>query len=577
MIGATRSSGGPRERIGVVVGRIAAATLVTIVAASCAGSRDGAETTPATAAGATPPAAKLFPDLGRFHRAATTSSPEAQKYFDQGLLFCYGFNHEEAIRSFQKAAELDPGFAMAWWGAALAAGPNINNPAMDEAASRAAADAVARAQKLASNATPVERDLIDALSKRYVWPPPKERRQLDEAYAAAMREVWARHRDDADVGALFAESMMDLRPWDLFTPDGKAQPGTDEILSTLVVVLALVPDHPGGLHYTVHGWEMSTTPEKALPAADKLRDRVPGAGHLVHMPSHIDMRVGHYPEAILANERAIEQDLRYCDYAGRMNFYSIYRAHNYHMLAWAASFDGQSAKALKAARDLVHEMPQELVAAYPDFVEAYLTVPYHVLIRFGRWDEILAEPEPAKELKSTRTFWHYARAMACSSLGRLDDAAKERAEFDRAAAEVPASAVLSLTPVSALCEVARALMDGELAYRRRDYDRAFELLRTAVARDVALRYDEPWGWMQPPAHALGALLLEQGRIDEAEAVYHADLNRRANDGWSLHGLAECARRRGDAAAAARAQQLFDEAWKRADVKLRASCYCATGQ
>ncbi len=523
------------------------------------------------------PPAKLFADLGSFHRAITTSSAEAQRYFDQGLLFCYGFNHEEAIRSFGKAAELDPGCAMAYWGMAFAAGPNINNPTMDEAATKAAFDAVSRARMFESSATPLERELIGALSKRYVWPPPKERKQLDEAYAAAVREVWKRHRDDADVGALFAESLMDLRPWDLWTPEGKAQPGTEEIVATLAAVLELVGDHPGGLHYTVHAWEMSPTPEKALPAADRLRARAPGAGHLVHMPSHIDMRVGHYADAVAANEHAIVADLRYVQHAGRLNFFSIYRAHNYHMLSWAAMFEGKSAESIAAARDLVRELPPELVALYPDFVEAYRTIPYHALVRFGRWEEILAEPEPPADHHSTTTFWRYARTMALSALGRVDEAAVERAEFEKAAALVPPRATLSLNPVAALSDLARALMDGELEYRRGRFDRAFALLREAVKRDDGLRYDEPHGWMQPVRHALGALLLEQGRVEEAEAVYRESLKRQRNDGWALHGLAECLERRGLASEADEMRGAFEKAWARADVSLPGSCFCRTGR
>jgi tetratricopeptide (TPR) repeat protein len=522
------------------------------------------------------PAAKLLDGVaGTFHRAVGTKSEEAQRFFDQGLTFVYGFNHEEAIRSFQKAAELDPQCAMAYWGMALAAGPNINNPAMDEAASKAAFEAVGMAVHLAPRAMPVNRDLILALSKRYAWPPAKDRSALDRAYADAMHDAWRAHPDDPDVGALFAESMMDLRPWDLFKPDGTPQPGTEEITTTLAAVLALSPDHPGGLHYTIHAWEMSATPEKALPAADRLRARVPGAGHLVHMPSHIDMRIGHYPEAVAANERAIRADLAWVEHAGRENFYSIYRAHNYHMLEWASMFDGQSAKAIAAARELVREMPDALVAQFPDYVEAFLSVPYHALVRFGRWDEILAQPEPPKERPATRTFRHYARATALATLGRLDEAARERAEFDAAAATVPATAVLSMTPVSALAELARALMDGELAYRRGDFDRAFERLRTAVKLDDGLRYDEPHGWMLPARHALGALLLEQGRVEEAESVYREDLKRHAENGWSLHGLAECLRRRGANDEAALVEARFAQAWSRADVKLPGSCFCRT--
>ncbi|MGB3968158.1 MAG: hypothetical protein WBO45_15585 [Planctomycetota bacterium] len=520
--------------------------------------------------------ATLFADLAGYHRAVTTSSAEAQRFFDQGLVLCFGFNHEEAIRCFDHAIELDPQCAMAQWGKAFAIGPNYNNPAMDEAAAKVAVAAASAAQRLAATASPVERALIGAITSRYASPPPADRKQLDRAYADAMREVWRAHPDDADVGTLFAEAMMNLRPWDLWTPDGMAQPGTEEILQALAAVLARVPDHPGALHYTIHAWEMSPTPERGLPAADRLRDRIPGAGHLVHMPSHIDMRVGDYAAAVTANERAIAADLRYVAHAGRMNFYSIYRAHNYHMLAWASMFDGQSKKALAAARELVTELPAELVAQYADFVEAYLAVPYHVLVRFGRWQQILDEPQPRAELRATTAFWHYARGMALSALGRIDEATRERAAFAEAAKLVPATAVLSLTPVADLCALAGTLLDGELEYRRGNIERAFDLLREAVTKDDGLRYDEPWGWMQPVRHALGALLLEQALVTEAEAVYRDDLARHPHDGWALHGLAECLRRSGRGEEAAKFEAEFKAAWTRADVQLAGSCFCRTG-
>ena len=550
------------------------------VAAACRGGGTqesaGASRSSRPDAAPAPPAAKLFADLGRFHRPVTTSNAQAQQFFDQGLLFCFAFNHEEAIRSFRKAAELDPKCAMAWWGAALAAGPHINNPTMDEAATKAAAEAVAKARMLEAGASAVESDLIEALSKRYVLPPPADRAALDRAYADAMREVWRKHGSDADVGALFAESLLDVRPWDQWTKDGQPQPGTEEITATLAKVLELVPDHVGGLHYSIHAWEASKTPERALPAADKLRNRVPGAGHVVHMPAHIDMRVGHYAEAISANERAIAADLKYVEYAGRMNFYSIYRAHNYHFLAWAATFDGQSEKALAAARALVREMPAEFVAQMPDFIEAFLATPYHVLVRFGRWKEILAEPEPPAGQPSTAAFRHYARAMAFSSLRQVDDAGKELEAFRAAAAKVPPTATLANNPVSTLVAIALPLAEGEIEYRRGHRDMAFDLLREAVKRDDALKYDEPWGWMQPARHALGALLLEQGQVEEAEAVYREDLKRHPANGWSLHGLAECLERRGKTAEAQTARAEFAKAWQRADVKLTGSCFCRVG-
>ncbi len=532
--------------------------------------------TPRTAPAAATPSGALLDDAGEYHRAITTRSRDTQRLFDQGLLLCYGFDHEEATRLFQRAAELDPSCAIAHWGSALAAGPNINNPAMDEARSRAAFGSLAQARALAANASPIERALIEALSQRYAWPPPADRRALDAAYAAAMRDVARAHPTDDDVQTLFAESLMDLRPWDLWTKEGQPQPETPEIVATLEAVLARTPDHPGATHYLIHSLEASPHPERALPAADRLRHRVPGASHLVHMPAHIDIRVGHYQEAIEANRRATRVDQQRVARVGRGGFYAMYRAHHYHFLMWAAMFDGQSEVALRAARDVVRELPLEVVRGMPEFVEGFHSSPYHVLVRFGRWEEVLAEPEPAADLHGTTAARHYARALALSALGRIDEAERERGALEAACARVPETYLMGNNAMRTILDVARPMVEGELEYRRGNHERAFALLREAVARDDALRYDEPWGWVQPARHALGALLLEQGRVADAEAVYRTDLELHPHNGWSLHGLAECLRRRGEGGEAAEVEARFRAAWQRADVALRASCFCRRG-
>ncbi len=522
------------------------------------------------------PEAPLFADLGgNVHRKVTTRSATAQRYFDQGLTFVWGFNHEEAIRSFQEVARQDPRCAMAYWGMALAAGPNINNPAMDDSTSKAAFEAVEEAERRSGRATPVEKDLIAALTRRYVYPPPADRKSLDQAYADAMREVWRKYSQDSDVGALFAEALMDLRPWDLWSPEGEPRPETPEVLATIEAVLALAPDHPGGNHYYVHACEASPDPGKALPAADKLRNMVPGAGHLVHMPSHIDIRLGHYDEAIAANERGIAADLAYVNQVGRGGFYTLYRAHNYHFLAYAAMFDGRRELALQAARDMINEVPLELVRSLPNFLDAYLATPYHVMVRFGLWEGLLKEPAPPADLKATTAFWHGTRTVALAALGRVDEATAARAAFEVACAEVPAEYLLGNNPVRSVLDVARPFVEGELEYRKGNVDRAFELLRESVKRDEALRYDEPWGWMEPVSHALGALLLEQGRVAEATAVYRRDLELHPGNGWALHGLAECLRRSGEAAEAAAVEARYKEAWSEADIAIKASCFCRT--
>ncbi len=521
------------------------------------------------------PPVPLFDNLGHFHREISTRSDQAQRFFDQGLTLYFGFNHEEAIRAFEQASLLDPDCAMAPWGKALALGPNINNPAMDEAASLAAYEAIQRAVELTGNAATVERDLIEALAVRYALPPPEDRAALDAAYADAMRDVWRAHPQDADVGALFAESMMDLRPWDLWTADGQAQPGTEEITATLETVLALAPDHPGANHFFIHTVEASPEPGRGKAAADRLRGLIPGAGHLVHMPSHIDIRTGDYQAAVLANQRAIAADLAYVERVGRHGFYSLYRAHNYHFLAYAAMFEARREVAIDAAREMTQEVPIELVREMPEFLDGFLVAPIHVMVRFGLWQELLDEPAPAKDLPVSTAMWHYGRTVALSSLGRVDEAEREFAALEQAIAEVPESYFIGNNTAQVVLDVARPMAEGELEYRRGNFDRAFELLREAVRRDDGLRYDEPRGWMQPVRHSLGALLLEQGRVEEAESVYREDLRINPNNGWALLGLAECLHRSGRHEEAEATDALVRTAWARADINPRVSCFCRT--
>lgn len=529
---------------------------------------------PAALAGvAEKPPVPLREDLAVYHRAVSTKSEEAQKYFDQGLILHFGFNHDAAIASFARAAELDPTLAMAWWGQSISAGPNINNPHMDDGMAKNAYDAARHALTLVAHASPVERALIVAVSKRYAWPQPEDRRALDVAYCDAMREVWHQYPDDADVGALFADAAMNLIPWDLWSPQGEPRAETPEIVSTLETVIAMAPTHPMANHLYIHAMEASPTPEKALASANLLRNRVPGAGHLVHMPSHIDIRLGHYSDAMLANQKAIEVDR---SWAAQGGFYTLYRAHNFHFLAYAAMFDGQREIAVRAAREMIEQIPLETVRAFPDFLDGFMAVPTHVLVRFGLWEDILKEPAPPADLQVTIAFWRYGRTVAYAALGRVDEAAQELAAFKAAAAAVPESRLIGNNPARTVIDVGLPMAEGELEYRRGNYDRAFELLRTSVARDVALKYDEPWGWMMPVAHSLGALLAEQGRYEEAEAVYRADLKIHPDNGWALLGLAECLQNTGRGDEAKQVDARFKSAWSRADIAIQASCYCRKG-
>ena len=512
-------------------------------------------------------------DLGGHHFAITTDSADAQAWFDRGLAFCYGFHHAEAQRCFAAAAAADPDCAMAQWGLAYAHGPHINNMAMSPESAQEAHAAAARAAALAHRGSPVERALIDAIVVRYEWPAPDDRKRLDEAYAAAMRRAHAAYGSHPDVAVLFAEALMDLRPWDLWREDGSPHPETEEVLAVLERVLASHPRHPQANHLYIHAVEASPDPARAVPCGEVLRDLAPAIGHLTHMPAHAFLRVGRYEDAAEANRRGIAADLRTVARTGRTGFYELYRAHNYHFLAYAAMFTGAGDEALAAAREMLQELPMDVVQQMPEFLEAFLAVPYHVLVRFGRWDEMLAEPRPEPWQKSRLAFWHYGRGVALAALGQVDAARAERDAYRTAVAAVPEAWMLGNNPLPTVLAIGDAFLDGEVEFRAGRHEHAFAQLRRAVELDDALRYDEPWGWMMPVRHGLGALLLEAGRVEEAEAVYRRDLERHPENGWALQGLAECLERRGDADGAALAAARFAAAWQHASAPIEASCFC----
>jgi tetratricopeptide (TPR) repeat protein len=521
---------------------------------------------------ASPP---LFEGLGVHSRRVTTASPEAQRYFDQGLAFMYAFNHDEAIRAFRRAGELDPTCAMAFWGVAIANGPHINNPVVPEDRAKAAWAALRQAQALATGASPVERALIDALASRYALPQPEDRKPLEQAYADAMRRVFTAYPKDADVGALFAESLADLRPWDLWTPDGQPQPGTDELLATLQSVIALDPRHPLANHLTIHALEASPHPEKADRAADTLRDLQPGLGHLVHMPSHIDVRRGRWPEAIAANAKAIEADRLYTARAPEQGFYRLYLAHNHHMLTYAAMMTGQSALALRTIREMVDDIPLEFFKANA-FADGFLAMPLEVMMRFGRWDEVLAEPPFPDYVPISRSLQHYARAVAFAAKDDLKSAVAEQAAFLEARTRVPKEATFGNNTGADVLDVAESFMRGEILFRSGKIDEGLASLREAAAREDKLRYDEPPDWIQPVRTALGAALLQAGRTAEAEAVFREDLARLPGNGWGLYGLMRSLQIQRKAAEARSVEEQFDATWKQADVKIKSACLCLPG-
>lgn len=517
--------------------------------------------------------ARRFPGMGRHHRPITTVSQSAQQFFDQGLVFAFAFNHDEAIRSFEEAARLDTNCAMAAWGIALASGPHINNPVMSPEQSAQAWSALQRARRLAAGASPVEQALIEALASRYADPAPQDRRALDEAYAGAMRELWRRFPNDADIGSLFAEAMMDLRPWDLWTQGGAPQPGTDEILATLDRVRAMAPDHPLANHLYIHTVEASPNPGRGVDAADRLRASVPGAGHLVHMPAHIYCRVGRWADAAAANERAIVADRNYRARSTRQGFYNVYMAHNHHFLAWASQMEGRSAVAVRAAREMLAVLPADFVREAAYFADGFMFIESETLMRFGRWEEILALPEPPDYLPVTRAMWHFARGTAFGAMEMLPDADREQAALREASARVTDDMIVGNNPARRVLAIAEHQLNGELLNRKGRLDEAVSELTVAVGLEDSLRYDEAPDWLLPVRHALGAVLVRAGRWSEAEAVYRADLAKNVENGWSLWGLARALREQGKTTEAAEVDRRFRRAWKRADVSLASTCYC----
>ncbi|HZN32882.1 MAG TPA: tetratricopeptide repeat protein [Pirellulaceae bacterium] len=519
----------------------------------------------------------LFDGLGDFGRKITTTSPQAQRYFNQGLCWLYAFNHDEAIRSFHHATTLDPQAAMPWWGIAVASGPHINNPVVSTEKAKSAWTALAKAKERSAGASKIERALIEALASRYADPQPDDRKPLDEAYATAMRKVWQANPTDADVGALFAESLMDLRPWDQWQPAGKPQPGTEEVVNTLQAVLTQTPNHPLALHLYIHAVEASPHPELAAAPADRLRNLQPGLGHLVHMPSHIDVRLGHWAAAIEANRKAIEADGKYREQVPQQYFYRVYIAHNHHMLAFAAMMRGQSRLAIDEIDAMVKGIPPQWLKDNATAADGFASMPLEVLVRFGRWDEVLAAPEPPEHLPLSRALRHVSRGIAFAAKGQSDTARAEQQAFLAARKLVPGNVTFGNNKAAELMNVAEKLLAGEILWRDGKNDAAFSALREAIKLEDQLRYSEPPDWIHPVRHALGATLLAAGRAAEAEAVYREDLAKLPSNGWSLYGLAECLKQQGKLAESRELEARFREVWKDADIRITSSCYCQPGK
>ncbi|MEM7533774.1 MAG: hypothetical protein AAF639_16435 [Chloroflexota bacterium] len=544
-------------------------------------------------------------DLGAHTRRITTNSPDAQRWFDQGLNWCYGFNFEEAVHCFEKAADADPHCPMSRWGIAYAMGPNYNQSwekigwdrvQRDAARCHAATE---RALAMLDKASPVEQALIQTLPHRYQAEQLENEEQVpvwSDAYADAMRSVYAAYPDDLDVSSLCAEALICRTPWQLWDV-AKAQPAenADTLEALAIMEQALqrietegLAPHPGLLHLHIHTLEMSPYPERALRSADTLRELVPESGHLWHMPSHIDILCGHYYNAVVANSHAIKRDQKYVDYAGAGNIYTMYRTHNYHFKLYAAMFLGQFKTAIQTADELIAALPEEVLRIetppLADILECLLSMRQHVLIRFGQWETILAEPFPHDTdfYCHTTAILHYAKGVAHSALGHVAEAEAEKVRFEAARERVPETRFHFNNSCEAVLAVAAEMLNGELEYRKGNYDAAFAHLRQSVYLDDTLAYAEPWGWMQPTRHALGALLLEQGHVEEALAVYRADLglddtlnrsSQHPENVWSLHGYVECLLRLDRYAEVAAIQPRLDLALARADVPIRASCFC----
>jgi len=509
----------------------------------------------------------IFDGLGSLHHPVTTktNSTLAQKFFDQGLTFVYAFNHDEAAGSFKEAAQLDPGMAMAYWGIALSLGPNINLPE-DTERGKAAYSAIVKAQSLQANASPAEREYIDALARRYA-PNGKMNDALQLAYANAMREVARQNPDDPDAGALFAESMMDLHPWALWTLDGKPANGTPEIVATLEGVLAKYPNHIGANHYYIHAVEASPDPGRALPSAQRLPQLVPAAGHLVHMPSHIYFRTGDYDASATANAAAIKVDKVYLRERSPTGVYPMmYVPHNIQFLWASYMMEGNSRGAFKASRELDDAVPLDIVRQMP-MAEVMTPTRYFTEARFARWDAILKEHQPPADLTFTSAVWHYARGLAFAAKNRPDDAMNEKKKLDEIAAATPPDRIVGFNSASRLLAMASATLAGEIDSAQGNLDDAAKQLKDAVAIQDSLNYEEPPPWYYPIRETLGMELLWGRKTADAEQIFRDDLKQNPENGWSLNGLAICLRARQASDEAARVDARLKKAWAHADVKL----------
>ena len=520
--------------------------------------------------------APLFDNMGSFAMPITTADADAQKYFNQGMVLAFAFNHAESIRSFKAAQTLDPNCAMCFWGEALATGPNINVTSkgkviMSAQARQNAFSAHQKAVALSGGVSKREQDYIKALSARYNGNVDSPRIPLDLAWADAMGDLAAQYPKDMNAASIYAEALMNTMPWNYWSDDGIAKPETSAVIASLEKVMATEPNHPLALHLYIHALEASSDPSRAEVAADRLLNLVPGAGHLVHMPSHIFFRIGRYNDAAQANLRAAEVDEAYIAACNAQGFYpALYYPHNIHFLWSASTMQGQSALSIESARRVVENVRVEQVKAFPT-IEFFRTVPLLSLVRFAKWDDILTEPQPNEEFMFARSVWHYARGVAFAAKGQPEDAKAELAMLEPLKDDV---SVLFLDsrdyPGSALVGIAIHLLEGEIAYRGSEFDQAVSHFEQAVAAQDLLPYTEPPFWYYPTRQSLGAALAASGKHAEAEAVFRKDLKQYPHNGWSMFGLAQSLTAQGKIEEAAKAKMHFETIWQFADVELTAS-------
>jgi len=514
-------------------------------------------------------AVPLYTGLGTVHHAVTTKSPVAQKYFDQGLRLCYAFNHDEAIRAFREAARLDPTCAMAHWGIAYALGPNVNLP-VDPDREKEAFGEVATARTLAAKTNAHERAWIGALSKRYSDDPKADLHALDQSYADAMRELAATYPEDLDASTIYAEALLTVHPWDWWSHDGKPLEGTNDAIAALQRVLKKSPTHTGANHFLIHACEESPAPGRAILAANRLAALAPNAGHLVHMPSHLYLRIGRYHDATELNRKAIAVDRAYIEKEKPQGVYPLmYYTHNMHMAYAAMSFEGRSKEAITMARTTASQVDVNMIRSMPAMapMEFWLPVPYYALARFQKWDEILREPAPPPDMRFTSGMWHYARGVALAATGKPDEAQAEHDSLAAIASTISPEVIVGLNQAAPLLRVAQDALEGEMAMRAGRYPDAVTAFQTTVAAEDSLHYDEPPAWFYPSHEALGNALLKAGKAREAEAAFKEDLRRYPGNGWALHGLTEAQTADGKITEAMTTKKRFARAWVHADYKL----------